>query len=86
VIAIGTRGTLSTLKPYLDRMEFVLMPPDTVVENRRPRAGEPALIPTVKESDQRAVWPGVIGVLPGNGAHTRLLVMTGRHTAALVSF
>jgi hypothetical protein len=86
VIAIGTRGTLSTLKPYLDRMDFGLMPADAVVTNRRPRPGEPAEIPTVKESEQRAVWPGVIGVLPGSGAHTRLLALTARHTAALVSF
>jgi len=86
VIAIGTRGTLSTLKPYLDRMDFGLMPADAAVANRRPRPGEAAQISAVKESEQRAIWPGVIGLLPGSGAHTRLLVLTARHTAALVSF
>jgi hypothetical protein len=86
VIAIGTYGTLSTLKPYLDRMDFGLMPADTAVANRHPRPGEAARIPTVKQSEQRAIWPGVIGLLPGIGAHTRLLVLTARHTSALVSF
>jgi hypothetical protein len=86
VIAIGTSGTLSTLKPYLDRMDFGLVPADAAVANRRPRSGEAAQISTVKQSDRRAIWPGVIGLLPGSGAHTHLLVLTARHTAALISF
>ncbi|HWB99239.1 MAG TPA: hypothetical protein VG672_21165, partial [Bryobacteraceae bacterium] len=86
VIAIGTRGTLSALKPYLDRMDFGLVPADQAVANYHPRAGEPAQIAMVKESEQRGIWPGVIGVLPGSGANTHLLILTARHTAALVSF
>jgi hypothetical protein len=86
VIAIGTWGTLSPLKPYLDSMSVAVGPHEQSVEFRRPLPGEPKRIEWVKESEERSVWPGVIALLPGPGRHTHLLILASRHTSALVSF
>jgi hypothetical protein len=86
VIALGTWGTLSPLQPYLDRMHYVLGAHEVTVEVRNPGAGDPARVQLVQESTERSVWPGVIGVLPGRGGQSHLLVLASRHTSALVSF
>ncbi len=88
MIAIGTRGTLNAIKLYLDRMTMRSLPGDNDVEIRDARPGEPSRINLQHEStgNQRAIWPGVIGLLPGRTGRTRLLVLTSRHTSALVSF
>lgn len=86
VIALGTWGTLSPLKPYLQQMSFELSRHENYVTNRRPAAGEPARISGFTESPDRSVWPGIIAFLPGSSANTRLLILASRHTSALVSF
>lgn len=85
VIAIGTWGTLTPVKPYLDRMSFRLSEHEMRVTNRRPAADEPAQIDQVIESPERSIWPGVIAVLPGRGGKSHLLVLASRQTSALVS-
>jgi hypothetical protein len=86
VIALGTWGTLSTLQPYLDRMHYVLGAHEVSVEERNPAAGDPQKLEFKPESPERSVWPGIIGLLPGRGGHTHLLVLASRHTSALVAF
>lgn len=88
VIALGTWGTLSPLKAYLDQMNFTLGPHEMFVLNHNPAGGEAERFDVVNESEQRSVWPGVIAVLPGksNTPTTHLLILASRHTAALVSF
>jgi hypothetical protein len=86
MIAIGTGGTLTPLKPYMDRMTFALGPHEQSVEFRKQLRGEPKRIDWVQESTERAIWPGVIAFLPGPAGRTRLLILASRHTSALVSF
>jgi hypothetical protein len=86
VIALGTWGTLTPLKSYLDRMTFVLESHERHVENRTPAAGEPKTVSVISESPTRSVWPGLIAVLPGPANQTHLLILSSRHTSALVSF
>jgi hypothetical protein len=86
VIALGTWGTLSPLKPYLQQMSFELSRHENYVVNRRPTPGEPPRISGFTESQERSVWPGIIAFLPGSSANTRLLILASRHTSALVSF
>jgi hypothetical protein len=86
VIALGTWGTLSPFTAYLDRMNFKLAMHEDSVDNRSPRPGEPKRISEVQESVDRAIWPGIVAVLPGPNAHSHLLIIAGRHTSALVSF
>jgi hypothetical protein len=86
VIAIGTGGTLTPLKPYMDRLSFALEPHEQSVEFRKQLPGEPKRMDWVQESTERTVWPGVIAFLPGPGGRTHLLILESRHTSALVSF
>ena len=86
VIALGTWGTLTPLKPYLDRMNFVMSTHEESVRNRNPLRGEPHQIDKLAESRSRITWPGIIALLPGHNNQTRLLLLASRHTAALVSF
>jgi hypothetical protein len=86
MIAVGTWGTLTPLRPYLDRMSFELGSHETYVKLRNPAPGEPKRIDNIVESPERTIWPGVIALLPGNSGHTRLLILASRHTSALVSF
>ena len=85
VIAVGTWGTLTPLKIYLDRMSLRLGAHEMSVEIRAPSLGEPARVLSVEESPERTVWPGVVAVLPGPGGKTHLLVVASRQTSALVS-
>ena len=85
VIAVGTRGTLTPLKPYLDRMDFRLGDHETEVRVGHPSAGEPLVIKSYRESEERSVWPGVIAFLPGLNGRSHLLILAGRHTQSLVS-
>ncbi|MDE3168078.1 MAG: winged helix-turn-helix domain-containing protein [Acidobacteriota bacterium] len=85
VIAIGTWGTLSPLKIYLDRMSLALEPHETSVTVRNPKPGEPAHVDFAAENAARGWWPGVVAVLPGHDRRTRLLILASRHTSALVA-
>jgi hypothetical protein len=80
VIALGTWGTLTELRPYLDRMSFELGPHETYVLNRKPAKGEPERFDFVNGS-----YPGVVAVLPGAVNRTRLLLIASRFTAGVVS-
>ena len=64
VIAVGTWGTLTPLKPYLDSMDFQLSAHEASVHIANPLPGEPSSIDSYKESGQRTVWPGVVAFLP----------------------
>jgi hypothetical protein len=86
VVALGTWGTLTPLKPYLETMSFELGTHEDYVVNRRPKPGEPARYSLVTESEDRSIWPGVIAFLPGSAANTHLMILASRHTSALVSF
>jgi hypothetical protein len=86
LIAIGTPGTLRPLETYVDRMSFVLSSHEHSVTIRNPQKGEPQKFEFSLESETRSVWPGVIGLLPGHGGQTKLLILASRHTFALVSF
>jgi hypothetical protein len=85
MIAVGTWGTLTPLKPYLDRLSFELGPHEEYVEFRHRAAGEPKRLVTVRESAERSISPGVIALVPGSGGQTHLLVLASRNTSALVS-
>jgi hypothetical protein len=85
VIAIGTWGTLTPLKTYLDRMSLRLGPHEQSIDVRNPGPGEPARINAETQSPVRGIWPGVVAVLPAHDGKTHLLILASRHTSALVS-
>lgn len=86
VIAIGTWGTLTPIKPYLDKMQYRLGRHETSVQIIDPLPGEPKTVVKVDEAPDRVIWPGIIAVLPGRNGRSHLLILASRYTAALVSF
>lgn len=86
LVAVGTWGTLEPLSSYLQTMSFALGAHESSVILRDPSHGEPKRIESVAESQERGIWPGVIGFLPSRNGSNHLLVLAGRHTSALVSF
>ncbi len=84
-IAIGTWGTLASLQVYLDRITLKLVEHETVVRDVQPGSNNREYR-SVAESSNRAIWPGVIAVLPGDSGRGRLLIVASRTTAGLVSF
>jgi hypothetical protein len=86
VIAIGTWGTLTPIKMYLDKLQYRLAPGEKRVNIQQPLPGEPKSIVEIDEASDRAIWPGIIAFLPGRNGRTHLLVLASRYTAALVSF
>jgi hypothetical protein len=83
VIAIGTWGTLASLGTYLDRLQLKLVAHESAV---RSEGAKPEEYRSITESPDRAIWPGVIAVMPGDSKHGHLLIIASRTTAGLVSF
>jgi hypothetical protein len=86
IILLGTPGTLTPFKSQLDRLYFWFDPQGFVIRNRQPRAGEPATYSGLFESETRFFRPGLIAVLPGVSKDSRIMILAGQSTAALVSF
>jgi hypothetical protein len=85
-IAIGTWGTLASLQVYLDRITLKLVEHELVVRDVRPGSTINQEYRSLTESPDRAIWPGVIAVLPGESNRGRLLIVASRTTEGLVSF
>jgi hypothetical protein len=86
IILVGTPGTLAPFKNQLDRLYLEFDPQGWAIQNRQPRAGEQAVYSAVFESPTRVVSPGLIAVLPGISKDTRIMIIAGQSTAALVWF
>jgi hypothetical protein len=86
LIAVGTWGTLTPVRPYLEHLDFELGQHEESVRVRNAASGESSLIKGDSESPDRTIWPGVIAVIPGKTGQTKLLILASRYTAVLVSF
>ena len=84
LVFLGIPPTSQHVDRLLSRTEFYIRPPGGMgVGVRRPQPGEP------KEFASSATSPirfGIISVLPGHGAGTKLVLLSGQHTAPLASF
>jgi hypothetical protein len=86
LILLGTIGTLSPYRIYLDRLHFRIPEHQQYIEDTLPSPGTPARFDTVRESPTRIVAPGIVAVLPGRNPGSFVLVLAGYHTNALVSY
>ncbi len=86
IVLLGTPGTLAPFKKQLDRLYFEFDQQGWAIQNRQPRADERAVYSAVFESPTRVVSPGLIAVLPGISKDTRIMIIAGQSTAALVWF
>jgi hypothetical protein len=84
-IAFGAHGTMPSFQPYLDRMNFVLTEGERTVEVRNPIGTEPKSFRSIDEGYGHTIEPGIIAVLPGKSATTKLLILQSRRTSALVT-
>lgn len=86
LILLGTIGTLSPYRSYLERLHFRIPEHEQYIEDMQPSPGAPSRFATVRESPTRIVAPGIIAVLPGRNPNSFVLILAGYHTNALVSY
>ncbi len=88
VILIGVPGTSRQLDELLTRTNFQPLSGSTgntgTIVNSHPLPGERAQFQPLAESNIRRTAPGLVSILPGKLPGTRLLLITGSHTYALV--
>jgi hypothetical protein len=87
IIFIGSPGTSDHLQNLLEGTNFYISPGTTgTVRSRRPNPGEPESFTESAQSDQRALVPGLVSLVPGKGRGTKLLLFSGKNPASLVSY
>lgn len=83
LVFLGIPPTSQHVDKLLARTEFYIRAPGQIVGVRRPRAGEPR---EFVGPANRPIRHGIISVLPGHGAGTTLVLLSGQHTAPLATF
>lgn len=86
IILMGTPGTLTPFLSQLHLQYFYFDPQAQTIQNKAPRSGELSAYSVTNESTKRTIVPGLIAVVPGATPNSRLMILTGRSTAALVAF
>jgi hypothetical protein len=86
VILVGTPGTLTPFKSKMDGLYFKFDPQGFTIQNPRPKTGEPATYTHIDESDSRHIYPALVVVMPGISKDSKLLILAGQRTSAVVSF
>ena len=86
IVAFGTTSSLSAYQSDLDRLSFKLGPHEQYVIDKRLPAGSADEFPVLKESASRMVMPGLVALLPRDASGTRILLVQGAQTMALISY
>lgn len=86
VIAFGTTSSLTAYQSDIDRLSYKLGPYEKYVIDKRMPAGSPPQFPLYSESASRMVSPGIIALLPRQASVSRILLVQGTQTAALISY
>lgn len=87
VMLIGLSSTSFHIRQLMDRTNFHSNPADAAaILNRNPKPGEAAAYRMVMQSNTRRSLSGLIAVLPGATADTRILMLAGWSSTSLVSF
>jgi hypothetical protein len=86
---IVTFGTFSSLAPFesdLARLSFKLAPHERYIIDKHLPAGSPGVFPALQESASRKVVPGIIALLPRGTSGSRILILQGIQTTAIISY
>ena len=86
VVAFGTTSSLTAYQSDLDRLSYKLGPYEKYVIDKRQPAGSPRQFPLDQESTSRMVTPGLIALLPRATSGSRILLVQGAQTTALISY
>jgi len=86
IIAFGTFSSLEAYHSDLERLSFKLGPHERYVIDRLQPMGSAGQFPQVHESGSRMVTPGIVALLPRGTSGTRILLVQGAETTALITY
>lgn len=87
VVLIGIPGTSRHIHQLIEKRNFYSVPGEgRFVYNRNPADREPKRFEPATLSDSRRTTVGVVALVPGRAAGTRILILSGQDSYALVSF
>jgi len=86
VIVLGFQSTNEQILKFTRKTNFLVRPDGREVLNRQPRAGEPERYSAIAVSTDRRIRPGLVALVPGEAAGSKVLLLLGHDTASLVVF
>jgi hypothetical protein len=86
IIAFGTVSSLVAYREDLDRLSFKMGLHERYVDDLRLPANSPPPFRAVSEPGERVVAPGIVALLPRGMSGSRILLVQGEQTTALISY
>ena len=86
IVTFGTASSLAAYHSYLDQLSFKMALHERYIVDRHLPAGSPGVFPQLQESASRIVTPGIIALLPRGSSGSRILILQGIQTTALISY
>lgn len=86
IITFGSASSLAEYETYLDQLSFKMALHESYIIDKHLPAGSQHQFPQLQESASRTVTPGIIAVLPRGSSGSRILILQGIQTTALISF
>jgi hypothetical protein len=84
LIALGTSTSLEPFRGYLDELSFSLGGDQQIFDKSLKSPG--IAFQSIRESNARTIYPGIIALLPGKSSDGRILILQSLQTTGLVSF
>jgi len=86
IVAFGTKSSLAAYQSELDRLTFRMASYEVKVTDLLSPPGNPREFDLVHESGSRDVAPGIIALIPRGSDGSRLLLVQGSQTMALIAY
>ncbi len=86
IVTFGTKNSLAAYQSDLDRLSFRMAPEETKVTDLLSPPDHPREFLRVHESGERDVVPGIIAVIPRGRSGTRIMLLQGTDTMALIAY
>jgi hypothetical protein len=86
IITFGTASSLGEYETYLDELSFKMALHERYIIDKHLPAESPGQFPALEESASRAVTPGIIALLPKGSSGSRILILQGIQTNAILSY
>lgn len=86
IIAFGTVSSLVIYREQLDKLDFRMGVHERYVSDLRQPPDSPPPYQMVYEPGERVVCPGIVALLPIGDSGSRILLVQGQETTALISF
>jgi hypothetical protein len=86
IVAFGSTSSLGKYQSDIDRMSYKLGPHEAYIIDKRLPPGSPGQFQEQHESAARLVQAGLIAFLPRGSSGSRILILQGAQTTALISW